>query len=117
MTRVMPSPFIQRPAEGRIAAWTSLVAAAVETGRLPGEPPVILPPLTRPSLLTRMIGTRRRGPLADPRLEVLRAISASLAKGVAQIGDDLLAAAHRVGWTSDDLRRTFPGALVGHSLP
>jgi hypothetical protein len=51
--------------------------------------------------------------LADPRLEVLRAISASLSRGMAQIGDDLLAAAYRAGWTSHDLRRAFPDIVVG----
>lgn len=109
------SPETRRSAEPDVptATWTALIAAAVAAGRLPGEPPVILRPSTQPSWLMRVVGTRRRGPLADPRLEVLRAISASLSRGMAQIGDDLLAAAYRAGWTFHDLRRAFPDVPVG----
>jgi hypothetical protein len=67
------------------------------------------------SLFAHIFGTRVRGPLADPRLEVLRAISASLAKGVVSIGGDLLDAARRAGWTADDLLSTFPGAVLDHN--
>jgi hypothetical protein len=87
----------------------SLIIAAVAVGRMSGEPAMVLHPLPRLSLLRRIFGIRRSNPLSDPRLEVLRAISASLAKGVAQIGEEFVAAAHRVGWTNDDLGRAFPG--------
>ena len=117
MTRTASLPFDQIPGGSGTAVSAILIAAAVAAGRLPGEPAMILPKPTGPSLLAWLIGARRRGPLADPRLEVLRAISASLANGVAQIAGELLAAAHRVGWTADDLRRTFPGVVVGHSQP
>lgn len=90
----------------------SLVAAAVAIGRLPGEPAEILASVAQPNLLAILFGTRRRGPLADPRLEVLRAISASLSRGAAAIRRDLVVAASQVGWTTDDLRRTFPDVAV-----
>jgi hypothetical protein len=90
----------------------ALVAAAIAVGRLPGEPAAILEVRTRPQLLSSLFGLRTRRPLSDPRLEILRAISASLTRGVARIGADLVAAAHRTGWTDDDLRRTFPGIAL-----
>ena len=89
----------------------TLAAAAVAAGRMPGEPATVLAPRP-PTLLARLLGFRPRSPLADPRLEVLRAISATLARGVAQIGADFVVAAQRVGWTVDDLRRTFPGVPI-----
>lgn len=87
----------------------ALVVAAVAVGRMPGEPARILAPGAPLPLLARLIGARPHLPLADPRLEVLRAISASLAMGAATIGDELLAAALRVDWTKGDLRRAFAG--------
>jgi hypothetical protein len=101
-------------ATSRLSAWPGLnmplVAVAVAAGRMPNEPATILDPAARPTFIARLFGFRRYRPLADPRLEVLRAISASLTRGVARISEDLLEAAHRVGWTDDDLRRVFPEA-------
>lgn len=118
MTVASPVPGTDQPAGPsiRTAMWTTLVAAAVEVGRMPGEPPVILKPALRPSLLARLVGIRPHGPLADPRLEVLRAISASLNRGVVRIGGDLLAAAYEVGWTADDLRHLFPGIALAQAM-
>lgn len=100
------------------AGWTaSLVAAAIAIGRLRGEPGTVLRQETRPSILSRLLGSRVKGPLADPRLEVIRAISASLAHDSAHIRGDLAAAAYRVGWTPDDLGRTFPGVRVDRPMP
>lgn len=84
----------------------SLIAAALAIGRMPGEPARVLGP---PAPFARIFGTRRPGPLADPRLEVLRAISASRAKGIADISAELATAARRAGWTLDALRHIFPG--------
>jgi hypothetical protein len=86
-----------------------LLAAAVIVGRMPGEPPTVLTPRIRPSLLDWLIGTPVRTPLADPALEVVRAISASLASGATTIRRDLLAAAYRAGLTAKDLRSASPG--------
>lgn len=90
----------------------SLIAAAVAAGRLPGEPATVLVPPIRRSLLRRIFGGQEHSPLADPRLEVVRAISASLSRGVAQIQGDLLAAAFRTGLTRDELARAFPGVAI-----
>lgn len=90
----------------------SLVAAAVATGRLPGEPASVLQPGARRSILARLFSSHVKCPLADPRLEVLRAISASLSNGEAHISRDHAAAAYRVGWTPDDLGNVFPGARL-----
>jgi hypothetical protein len=90
----------------------ALIAAAVAIGRLPGEPAIIIDPIVRPGIVSHLFGLRTRRPLSDPRLEILRAISASLARGVARIGADLVAAAHRRGWSDDDLRRAFPGVAL-----
>ncbi len=90
----------------------SLVAMAVAIGRLRGEPATVLQPGTRQSIFARLLGSRTNAPLADPRLEVIRAISAFLTHGGAHIRSDLTAAAYRVGWTPDDLDRTFPGACI-----
>jgi hypothetical protein len=90
----------------------SLVAAAVAIGRLRGEPDTVLQPGRRQSILGRLFGSRTRVPLADPRLEVIRAISAFLTNGGAHIRCDLTVAAWRVGWTPDDLGRTFPGVRI-----
>jgi hypothetical protein len=89
-----------------------LIQAAIKAGRMRGEPAVILKPRASRSFLTRMLGARVPGPLADPRLEVLRAISAALAGGIAQIGGELAVAAKQVGWTPEDLRRIFPGVVI-----
>ena len=86
-----------------------LLSAAVSVGRLPGEPATILPPRTRPSLMALLVGAPVHTPLADPALEVVRAISASLARGAATIRRDLLLAAHRAGLTPNDLGFAFPG--------
>ena len=111
-SQVSPPP-IRSNARGADAAWApSLITAAVAVGRMPGEPATILAAAPAPTLLTRIFGFRRPAPLSDPRLEVLRAISASLTKGVAQIGEDLVAAAHRAGWNNDDLHRAFPGVAL-----
>lgn len=90
------------------SATRPLVAAAIAIGRMPGEPPAILP--VRHGWLAWMIGVRGRLPLADPRLEVLRAISASLARGERAIRTELLVAAEQAGWSRADLRRAFPDA-------
>lgn len=91
---------------------TALVATAVALGRIPGEPAHVLKVQRQPGLLARLFHKQAHSPLADPRLEVMRAISASLSRGMAQIGEELVAAAHRAGWSSDDLRQTFPGVPV-----
>jgi hypothetical protein len=92
--------------------WLAMLLAAAAAGRAPGEAAVILPPQRRRTLLARLVGMRMRSPLADPRLEVVRAISASLRKGAAHIRADLIAAADHVGLTPLDLSRTFPGVAV-----
>lgn len=89
-----------------------LIAAAAAVGKLPGEPAFVLVPPARPSIFRRLFGDQTHSPLADPRLEVVRAISASLSRGVAQVRGDLLAAAYRVGLTPDELGRAFPGVAI-----
>lgn len=95
------------PTHSPLAA--SLIEAAVAVGRMPGEAPLVLTATGKRTLWALLFRTRRPTPLADPRLEVLRAISASLARGVAEISVELAAAAGRAGCTPDDLNRTFPG--------
>jgi hypothetical protein len=90
----------------------SLIIAAVAAGRLPGEPAIVLTSRGRRPLLARLFGSRVRSPLADPRLEVVRAISASLSTGMGIIRADLLAAADHVGLNRDDLCRAFPGIAI-----
>ncbi|MHA6767110.1 hypothetical protein [Sphingobium ummariense] len=90
----------------------SLIAAAVAVGRMPGEPATVIDPEVRPSLFARLFGGPTRAALANPRLEVVRAISASLARGATDVRADLLAAAQKVGLTADELRQTFPELTV-----
>lgn len=90
----------------------SLIEAAVAIGRMPGEAPLVLPSSRTWKPWELLARVRRPTPLADPRLEVLRAISASLARGVAEISVELVVAASRAGWTLDDLNRTFPGVSM-----
>ena len=112
-----PAPAIGIGTELANAKWSAtLIAAAVATGRMPGEPSTVLQPQARRPILARLFGSQVKGPLADPRLEVLRAISASLSNGEAQIRRDLVAAAYRVGWTPDDLGATFPGVRLEQAL-
>jgi hypothetical protein len=85
-----------------------ILVAAVAVGRLPGEPPTILEPRGKPSVLASLFRRTTRTPLSDPALEVVRAISASLANGAATIRGDLLSAAFRAGLTSGHLRTAFP---------
>lgn len=92
-----------------------LVAAAIAIGRMPGEPPRILP--APRGWLAWIIGSRVRRPLADPALEVARAISASLARGEAMIRRELMVAAEGAGWSRVDLRRAFPGASIAPEGP
>jgi hypothetical protein len=96
------------PAGGRANWAVPLLAAAAAVGRLPGEPPVIIAPRAKPWLLGFLIGSPVRRPLSDPALEVVRAISASLANGAAAVNGDLLAAAYQAGLTPRHLRATFP---------
>jgi hypothetical protein len=81
----MPPP-AQGPGPLARAMGSARIAAAVAAGRMPGEPAIILHPRLRPSPLARLVGMRQHRPLADPRLEILRAISAALTQGRAQIG-------------------------------
>ncbi|KTF68290.1 hypothetical protein ATB93_14925 [Sphingomonas sp. WG] len=69
----------------------------------------MLRPTTRRTLRALILGAKAHCPLADPRLEVLRAISASLARGAGAIGRELMAAAQDVGWSIGDLGKAFPG--------
>lgn len=101
--------------EARLTA--SLVAMAIAIGRLRGEPGTVLQPGRRRSIFARLLGSRAKAPLADPRLEVIRAISAFLTNGGAHIRSDLTAAAYRVGWTPDDLGTTFPGVCIEQVMP
>lgn len=87
-----------------------LAATAIAIGRLPGEPPAILP--HRRGWLSRIAGLRVRRPLADPRLEILRAISASLTRGDAAGRRVLVAAAMQAGWSRGDLCRVFPDTPI-----
>ena len=93
---------------GRGSNLQSLVAAAIAIGRLPGEPAVVLAARRRPDLLSFIFGRRARVPLADPRLEVIRAISASLSRGFDTIRADLIADAAKAGWSRSDLSMLFP---------
>jgi hypothetical protein len=86
----------------------SLVAAAIAIGRMPGEPAVVLTARQRPHLLSIIFGRRAWVPLADPRLEVIRAISASLSRGIDAIRADLIADAVKAGWSRSDLSVLFP---------
>lgn len=86
----------------------SVLVAAVAVGRLPGEPPTILEHRDKRSVLASLFGRTTRTPLSDPALEVVRAISASLANGAATVRGDLLSAAFRAGLTSGHLRTAFP---------
>lgn len=86
----------------------SLVAAAIAIGRMPGEPAVVLRAGQRPLLLALLFGRRRHGPLADPRLEVIRAISAALSRGVDTVRADLITDAAKAGWSRNDLVSMFP---------
>lgn len=95
-------------AEGRGPSFPYLVAAAIAVGRMPGEPADVLHARQRPRFLAYLFGSKAHGPLADPRLEVIRAISASLSHGIGSMRADLVAAAVRVGWTQDDLSLMFP---------
>lgn len=88
---------------------TTILAAAVAAGRLPGEPAKVLRPSARRSALTWVLGRPVHSPLADPRLEVVRAISASLARGLGHIRADLAAAAEGAGLTSEEIGLAFPG--------
>ncbi|PCD04308.1 hypothetical protein COC42_08505 [Sphingomonas spermidinifaciens] len=98
---VLPRPLI-----------AAAIAIAIAIGRMPGEPPKILPAMQRVSLIAWLAGTRSRRPLADPQLEVVRAISASLARGASAIRHDLLTAVLLAGWTIEDLRLAFPDVPV-----
>ncbi|MBB5712947.1 hypothetical protein [Sphingomonas xinjiangensis] len=91
---------------------TSLVAAAIEIGRMPGEPAAVLPARQRPLLLGYLFGRKTHRPLADPRLEVIRAISASLTRGIDTIRADLITAAAKVGWSRNDLSLMFPAVSL-----
>jgi hypothetical protein len=95
---------------------TPLVAAAIAIGRMPGEPATILRANPRPHLLAYLLGVKTHGPLADPRLEVIRAISASLSRGINTIRADLVTAAANVGWSRDDLSLLFPTASLRAAL-
>lgn len=90
----------------------ALIAAAVAVGRMPGEPDRIIEPAPPRGWFDELLRGRRPSPLADPRLEVLRAISASLARRPSEFPADLVAAADRSGWTLHDLWRFFPAAFV-----
>lgn len=90
----------------------SLVSTAMAIGRMPGEPAAVLRAGQRPRLLTRIFGRKIHGPLADPRLEVIRAISASLSRGIGTIRADLITAAAKVGWSREDLSCMFPAILL-----
>jgi hypothetical protein len=89
-----------------------LVTAAIAIGRMPGEPAVVLRGVQRPHLLTYIFGKKIHAPLADPRLEVIRAISASLSRGIGTIRSDLITAAAKVGWSSEDLSCMFRAVLL-----
>lgn len=103
-------PHMPERVEKPDARWAaSPVAAAVALGRMPGEPANILKPGRPRSLIARLFGAKAYNPLANPRLEVVRAISASLTRGAMRIDAELVAAARRAGWTTEDLGKTFPG--------
>jgi hypothetical protein len=105
----MPTDLVSDVLHAEARDWpVSVLVAAVAVGRLPGEPPTILEPRDKQSLLASLIGRTTRTPLSDPALEVVRAISASLANGAATIRGDLLTAAFRAGLTSGHLRTAFP---------
>ena len=91
---------------------TPLVAAAIAIGRMPGEPAAIVDSRQHPAPLTFLFGRKTRGPLADPRLEVIRAISASVTRGIGTIRADLIVAAANAGWTLDDLSLLFPAVSL-----
>ena len=90
----------------------SLVAAAIAIGRMPGEPAVVLRAGQRPRLLALLFGRKKHGPLADPRLEVIRAISAALSRGGDTIRADLITDAAKAGWSRNDLVSMFPTLSV-----
>lgn len=92
---------------------SSLVTTAIEIGRLAGEPAAILHEGRSTRLLAWLFGRRDHGPLADSRLEVVRAISAWLARGNGAIRGDLVAAAMSAGWSQDDLSSFFPAVASG----
>lgn len=102
--------FLGVPPQERDPRLRSLVAAAIAIGRMPGEPAAVLHAVKRHGLLANLFGGKGHGPLADPRLEVVRAISASLSRGVGAIRGDLVSAAVKVGWSGDDLGEMFPAA-------
>lgn len=89
----------------------SLVATAIGIGRMAGEPASVLSAERRTRRLAWLFGRTKRSPLADPRLEVIRAISAWLARGNGAIRSDLVAAAAHAGWSRNDLRSIFPTVL------
>lgn len=113
VTSAPPATLPQRTdmafAPGQGANARSLVAAAIAIGRMPGEPAAVLPVRQRPHLASVIFGRKIRSPLADPRLEVIRAISAWLASGFDTIRADLVAEAAEVGWSPGDLSILFPG--------
>jgi hypothetical protein len=79
---------------------------------MPGEPATVIHVRQRTRFFAYLFGQKTHGPLADPRLEVIRAISASLTRGIGSIGADLIAAAAKVGWTRDDLSVMFPAVSL-----
>lgn len=91
----------------------NLIAAAVAVGQMPGEPARLLEATRSRGWLHDLFRLRRPTPLADPRLEVLRAISASLVKRPSEIPANLVCAANQAGWSISDLRRLFPAASIG----
>lgn len=105
------SVVLSPPATQDERSLAALVRAAIAIGRLPGEPATVLHPGKRRFLLALLLGRKSHGPLADPRLEVIRAISASLSRGVGTIRRDLIAAAAKAGWSRDDLSLMFPAEL------
>ena len=97
------------------SALSPLEVEAVRIGLSPHERPAILAtviagPLRQ--LLHHMFGTPRARPLADARLEALRAMAAAIGRG-REPGAELVAAFTAAGWTAitiDHIRSVAAGA-------
>lgn len=92
---------------------SQLDAVAVNLGRLPKEPDRVIKARPRHDFIDWISGRQRPRPLADGRLEVLRAISASLQRRPGIIREDLYRTACEAGVTADELRLIFPTAALG----
>lgn len=84
------------------------IRQAIELGRRAGEPAHIIPQTGSRGLTGWILNNQRKRPLADPRLEVIRALSSVLDKAPKTIDRALTDAMQQVGWKLADLQLFFP---------